>query len=95
MKIDLQADEVRLLKIWAGNAIAGGHWGDGDMMLGEESVVFKKISTSSEESYDFNALEIRVLKYWMDTNVRDSKQRMSSDTSHRLSEKIKNLNYQE
>jgi hypothetical protein len=89
VRIEFQEDEIRLLRIWAANAVSGGHWGDGNMLLGEESIVLNKINQTENKIFDFNSLEQRVLMYWLESNQRNIHDITGSDMSKRLAEKIK------
>jgi hypothetical protein len=87
MNIALNREEVRTLRIWASNSIAGGHWGDGNVVLGEEKSVIDKINSSQDGNFDFNSLESRVLLYWMEDNQKQS----SNEAAITLTRKIEEL----
>lgn len=87
MKITLNREEVRALRIWASNSIAGGHWGDGNVVLGEEKSVIDKINRVPEGEFEFNSLESRVLIYWME----DNQKKTSNNAVITLSKKIEEL----
>lgn len=81
-------EELRVLNVWGGNTVSGGHWGDGNFMLGEESDLLKKIQQDSSGLLDLNPLEIRVLEFWREDNHKMSGNMTGSAAAASLAEKI-------
>lgn len=90
MILDLSKEELRILNVWGGNTISGGHWGDGNVMLGEESELLRKIQGSSTGGLELNSLEIRVLEFWREDNHKQSGNMTGSPAAASLAEKITN-----
>jgi len=48
LKLYLSVTEVDSIKAWADKIIHGGHWGDGDIVIPEESIILNKIDGMAE-----------------------------------------------
>ena len=64
MDLRLSETEVRAIRIWADNAIHGGHWGDGDLEIPEESILLKKLETIENDTVTITEHEARILLMW-------------------------------
>ena len=86
--LSLTREELRVLNVWGCNTVAGGHWGDGDVMLGEESELIRKIQGNDTGVLELNPVELRVLLYWMEENHQQSGKITGSPAAASLAEKI-------
>lgn len=88
MKLKFNKDELSLLKTWALKSTQGGHWGDGNLIMGEETSVLQKMEISKTGTLDFNALELRIIYFWMEEN-QNNKKAIDSPVSKSLENKIR------
>lgn len=88
MIVSFTKEELRVLNVWGGNTISGGHWGDGNFMLGEESDLLKKIQQNGSGEFDLNPLEVRVLEFWREDNHKQSGNMTGNASAASLAEKI-------
>jgi len=64
MDLPLSETEVRVIKIWADSEIHGGHWGDGDIEIPEESILLKKLENIQDEKISITEYEVKILLMW-------------------------------
>ncbi len=85
------ADELRILNLWARNTVSGGHWGDGEVLLGEESGLLDKIRVALESGQgrlDLTPTEWRVLDFWREDNGKAAGRMTGGPSSVSLARKI-------
>ncbi len=64
MDLPLSETEARVIKIWADSAIHGGHWGDGDVEIPEESILLDKLNDIQEGKISLTEYEAKILLMW-------------------------------
>jgi len=67
MDIYLTEGEINAIKVWADNTIHGGHWGDGDLMVPEEEIILKKISSMKDNTLTLTEQEAMIILGWSDS----------------------------
>jgi hypothetical protein len=67
MRVHLTESQINVIKIWADKTIHGGHWGDGDFMVPEESIILKKIE-NSKGHVSLNQNEVRIILTWSESS---------------------------
>jgi len=68
MDVHLTASQINVIRIWADKTIHGGHWGDGDFMVPEESIILKKIDNSKSGHISLNPNEVRIILTWSESS---------------------------
>jgi hypothetical protein len=64
MDLRLSENEVRAIQVWADSAIHGGHWGDGDLEIPEESIILKKLENIENQTVTITEQEAKILLLW-------------------------------
>jgi hypothetical protein len=68
MHIHLTDSQINVIKIWADTTIHGGHWGDGDFMVPEESIILNKIENSDDGHVSLTSNEVRIILAWSESS---------------------------
>ena len=68
MDVHLTASQINVIRIWADKTIHGGHWGDGDFMVPEESIILEKIENSKEGRVSLTSNEVRIILAWSESS---------------------------
>ncbi len=68
MYIHLTESQKNVIKIWADKTIHGGHWGNGDFMVPEESIILKKIENSNGGRISLTSNEVRIILVWSESS---------------------------
>ena len=69
MEFYLSANEVNSIKAWADKIIHGGHWGDGDIVIPEESIILKKIEEMQDGRLDLKENEAKIILTWSESSM--------------------------
>lgn len=69
MKLYLSVNEVNVIKAWSDKNIHGGHWGDGDITIPEESIILKKLENMEGGRIELNENEVRIILIWSDSSI--------------------------
>ncbi len=69
MHVHLTESQINVIRIWADKTIHGGHWGDGDFMVPEESIILKKIDNSKHGHVSLNPNEVRIILTWSESSL--------------------------
>jgi len=69
MKINLSDNEIRILKLWADDVMSGGHWGDGDVIFPDESVLLERIKmVRKDNTVELTPRNIDIALIWSEKN---------------------------
>ena len=68
MKLYLSVNEVNVIRAWADKSIHGGHWGDGDITIPEESIILKKLDNLKNGTIELKENEVRIILTWSDSS---------------------------
>ncbi|MCX7882466.1 MAG: hypothetical protein N2314_04515 [Brevinematales bacterium] len=66
MTLLLSSREWDILASWAEKVLVDGHWGDGQLTLGEEEHILQLLK-ERPKAWEVSSLELRVLKYWIES----------------------------
>ena len=69
MKFYLSENEVNAIRAWADKIIHGGHWGDGDIVIPEESIILKKIERMNDGQLDLKENEVKIILTWSESSM--------------------------
>jgi hypothetical protein len=69
LKLNLSANEVNAIKAWADTIIHGGHWGDGDIVIPEESIILNKIEEMQNGTLDLKENEAKIILTWSESSM--------------------------
>ena len=69
VKVYLSENEVVAVKAWADKIIHGGHWGDGDIVIPEESIILRKIEEIQDGILDLKETEIKIILTWSESSM--------------------------
>ena len=69
VKVYLSENEVIAVKAWADKIIHGGHWGDGDIVIPEESIILRKIEEIQDGILDLKETEIKIILTWSESSM--------------------------
>ena len=68
-EIRFTQSEIRLLMIWGNNTIHGGHYGDGDIVLPDESILLRKLQDNNDGNVLVNQRDLEVLLVWASNTI--------------------------
>ena len=69
MDLPLSEYEARAIKIWADSTIHGGHWGDGDIEIPEETILLKKLQNIQHDKISITQREAQILLMWSESTL--------------------------
>jgi hypothetical protein len=69
LKLYLSVTEVDSIKAWADKIIHGGHWGDGDIVIPEESIILNKIDGMQGGMLDLKVNEAKIILTWSESSM--------------------------
>jgi len=69
LKFYLSENEVNAIRAWADKIIHGGHWGDGDIVIPEESIILKKIERMNDGQLDLKENEVKIILTWSESSM--------------------------
>ncbi len=69
MDLPLSENEARAIKIWADSAIHGGHWGDGDVEVPEETILLKKLENIQLDKISITPHEAKIMLMWSESTL--------------------------
>jgi hypothetical protein len=69
MELYLSVNEVNVIRAWADKSIHGGHWGDGDITIPEESIILKKLENMEGGSITLRENEARIILTWSESSM--------------------------
>ncbi len=64
MEISLSENERQVIQHWAEKNMHGGHWGDGDIEIPEESILLGKIRNMDKNIVNLTDMEARIILMW-------------------------------
>jgi hypothetical protein len=68
MNLVLTETEISVIRIWAESTIRGGHWGDGDFFIPEESILLRKLDESKGGLINLTNGEARMILIWSESS---------------------------
>ena len=68
MKILFSNNEIDAIKVWADSTIHGGHWGDGDLTIPEESIILRKLDVADNGRVDLSNEEAKIILAWSESS---------------------------
>jgi hypothetical protein len=60
--------EIEAIKVWADSSIRGGHWGDGDLAIPEESIILRKLGVTDNGPIDLSGEEAKIILAWSESS---------------------------
>jgi hypothetical protein len=69
LKLNLSVNEVNAIKAWADKIIHGGHWGDGDIVIPEESIILNKLEGMQNGTLDLKENEAKIILTWSESSM--------------------------
>jgi len=69
VEIYLSANEVNVIRAWADKNIHGGHWGDGDFTIPEETIILRKLSNIVNGKVQLNDNEAKIILVWSESSL--------------------------
>jgi hypothetical protein len=79
LEVYLTKQELKQILVWAENAIEGGHFGDGNIVLPEEEITLKKIKNHEDGNISLGIYDIKIIKYWAESILGSSLKGMISE----------------
>ena len=68
VQLKLSEYEIEVIKIWADSTIRGGHWGNGDLTIPEESIILHKLEGVSDGNIDLTSGEAKIILTWSESS---------------------------
>jgi len=60
--------ELQIIKVWSNNIIHGGHWGDGDVVFPDESILLSILEEAPERgAVDLSFRNLEILLIWSES----------------------------
>lgn len=68
MDIQFTERELKILHVWSDNVIHGGHWGDGDVIFPDESILLDLLDKAKDgKSVTLTRRNLEIMKIWSET----------------------------
>jgi len=77
--LKLTATELEQLKHWADKTIHGGHFGNNDIILPEESIVLDKINRYDEGYIEIDERDLRIIMIWAENTLGSTLKGMTGE----------------
>lgn len=90
MTIKLTPLELKQLLIWADNTIAGGHFGDGNVVFPEEGFTLQKLKKSPAGEIEISPRDLKIMLIWVENAVGSTMRGMTSEETSLIA-KLKEL----
>jgi hypothetical protein len=68
VQLQFSDNEIEAIKVWADSAIHGGHWGDGDLTIPEESIILRKLEVPDDGHVDLSSEEAKIIFAWSESS---------------------------
>jgi hypothetical protein len=68
VRLQFSENEIEVIRIWADNTIHGGHWGDGDLTIPEESIILHKLEGVGDGQIDLSSDEAKIILAWSESS---------------------------
>ncbi len=79
MKLELNDLELKQLTIWADHTIAGGHFGDGNVVFPEEEITLNKLKKSQDGKIEVRERDVQVMIIWCENAIGKTLKGMTSE----------------
>ncbi|HEO66216.1 MAG TPA: hypothetical protein ENI73_10165 [Spirochaetes bacterium] len=79
MKLELTELELKQLVIWADHTIAGGHFGDGNVVFPEEGITLDKLKNSQDGTLEIRERDVQVMIIWCENAIGKTLKGMTSE----------------
>ena len=79
MILTLTPLECKQLVIWADNTMAGGHWGDGNVVFPEEEITIQKVNAATDGKIKVSERDINTMIIWAENAVGKTLKGMTSE----------------
>ena len=69
MQISFTERELKIIQVWSDNIIHGGHWGDGDVVFPDESILLEILDRAKNGNpVSLSLRNLEIMKIWSDSN---------------------------
>lgn len=69
VKLYISPNEINAIKAWADKSIHGGHWGDGDFSIPEETIILKKLGEMKGGWLELKDNEAKIILTWSESSM--------------------------
>ena len=89
MTLNLTDLEKRQILIWADDTMAGGHWGNGNVVFPEEQITLQKLNSSTND-IKVEERDVKTMMIWAENAIGKTLKGMTSEEIS-LIQKLKDL----